>query len=189
MVESSDHELVEAAQGGDGQALDALLRRHYPRLHLTCSRILFDRADADDAAQNAMISIVRGLDSFDGRSAFSTWAYRIATNAALDEVRRRSRRPRGFDANQPDIVDERSSRRSNAVDERDALDRALRRLPPEFRAAVVLRDVLDLEYDAIAEILGVPIGTVRSRIARGRAGLADLLGNEPPDPRRQMDGT
>lgn len=189
MAESSDHELVEAAQGGDRRALDSLLRRHYPRIHLACSRILFDGADADDAAQNAMISIVRGLDSFDGRSAFSTWAYRIATNAALDEVRRRSRRPRGFGENSPEVVDERASRGSSAIDERDALERALRRLPPEFRTAVVLRDVLDLEYDAIAEILGVPIGTVRSRIARGRAGLAELLGNEAPDPRRQMDGT
>src|SRR3954470_4754707 len=88
-----DRNLVAAAQGGDRAALDTLLRRHYDRVHAVCRRIAGSSRDADDAAQEAMISVVRGLPKFDGRSTFSTWVYRIATNAALDELRRRKRRP------------------------------------------------------------------------------------------------
>ena len=89
----ADHELVTAAQGGDRGALDQLLRRHYDRVHAVCRRITGHEADAADAAQGAMIAIVRNLDRFDGRSSFGTWVYRIATNASLDELRRRKRRP------------------------------------------------------------------------------------------------
>src|SRR5829696_9779462 len=88
-----DRQLVAAAQAGDRRALDELLRRHYDRVHAVCRRIAGSARDADDAAQEAMIGIVRGLPRFDGRSQFSTWVYRIATNAALDELRRRKRRP------------------------------------------------------------------------------------------------
>ena len=88
-----DRQLVAAAQAGDRQALETLLGRHYDRVHAVCRRIAGSSRDADDAAQEAMISIVRGLPRFDGRSQFSTWVYRIATNAALDELRRRKRRP------------------------------------------------------------------------------------------------
>ena len=95
MIESErdDRSLVAAAQQGDRAALDTLLRRHYDLVHAVCRRIAGGSRDADDAAQEAMISIVRGLSRFDGRSAVTTWIYRIATNAALDELRRRSRRP------------------------------------------------------------------------------------------------
>lgn len=189
MSEPTDRELVDASRAGDRDALDALLRRHHARIQLTCRRILHDTSDADDAAQNALISIVRSIDSFDGRSSFSTWAYRIATNAALDEVRRRTRRPRGLTDDLPEPIDERSSGRLAAVDERSSIEAALSHLPIDFRVAVVLRDVLDLDYETIAEIVGVPIGTVRSRIARGRAGLVDRLGNETTGSRRRMDGT
>ena len=78
--------MVTAAQGGDRGALDTLLRRHYDRVHAVCRRVAGSNRDADDAAQEAMIGIVRGLAKFDGRSTFSTWVYRIATNAALDEL-------------------------------------------------------------------------------------------------------
>lgn len=178
----TDDELIERARNGDSEALDDLLRRHHTRLHAVCLRILGRRADADDAAQNALIAIVRGLPTFDGRSAFSTWAYRIATNAALDELRRRRRRP------QPRLdpteatgrapePDPRAERALLAFENRELVERALTELPDDFRVAVVLRDVADLDYESIASILDVPIGTVRSRIARGRALLADAIGN------------
>ena len=86
--ERSDDELVSAARQGDAAAMDALLRRHYDRVHAVCRRIAGSTRDADDAAQEAMIRIVRNLDKFDGRSAFGTWAYRIATNTSLDELRK-----------------------------------------------------------------------------------------------------
>src|SRR5512143_2901473 len=91
-MELTDPELVNAARGGDRGALDQLVRRHYDRVHAVCRRITGQEADAADAAQDAMIAIVRNLSRFDERSKFSTWIYRIATNASLDELRRRSRR-------------------------------------------------------------------------------------------------
>jgi RNA polymerase sigma-70 factor (ECF subfamily) len=181
---TEDRDLVAAAQAGDRRALDELLRRHYDRVHAVCRRIAGSSRDADDATQEAMISIVRGLARFDGRAQFSTWAYRIATNAALDELRRRKRRPGlhvvGDDGVAPEPVDPLADRQVTAVADRMAIDAALDELPEEFRTAVVLRDVADLDYAEIAEALGVPVGTVKSRIARGRNQLTVLLGNREP---------
>ena len=178
-----------AAQAGDRDALDRLLRRHYDRIHAVCRRIAGGSRDADDATQEAMISIVRGLPKFDGRSAFSTWIYRIATNAALDELRRRKRRPQlhAVDDRPGDVIDQRAEGVLEAVSDRMAIDEAVEQLADDFRAAVVLRDVADLDYAEIAEVLGVPIGTVKSRIARGRGQLADLLGNRTGPPARPTD--
>jgi RNA polymerase sigma-70 factor (ECF subfamily) len=176
-----DTELVAAAQAGDRVAMESLLRRHYDRIHSICRRIVGPSRDADDAAQEAMISIVRGLPRFDHRAAFSTWTYRIATNAALDELRRRGRRPSlhvfapGDDA--PEVADPDAHVGTDAVADRLVLDEAVAALPEEFKAAVVLRDVCDLDYGEIAAALDVPVGTVKSRIARGRALLLRRLGN------------
>lgn len=178
----SDAELVAAAQRGDGTAMDALLRRHYDRVHAVCRRIAGSSRDADDAAQEALIRIVRNIDRFDGRAAFGTWAYRIATNAALDELRKRSRRPRlqtvtDDDARPIEPADPLADRTVEAVTDRLAIEQALAELPEEFKVPVVLRDVADLDYAEIAEALGVPVGTVKSRIARGRRQLVERLGN------------
>ncbi len=89
---TTDQTLVDAARSGDRQALELLLRRHHDRIHLLCRRLCRHRQDAEDATQHALIAIVRGLPGFDGRSAFTTWSHRIATNACLDELRRRGRR-------------------------------------------------------------------------------------------------
>ncbi len=145
-------------------------------------RIAGTTRDADDATQEALIKIVRNLPRFDGRSSFGTWAYRIATNAALDELRKRKRRPtlamvRDDDSGEITLepVDDLAGRRVEAIADRLAIDSALAELPEEFRAAVVLRDVGDLDYAEIAAVLEVPVGTVKSRIARGRKMLADEL--------------
>ena len=133
--------------------------------------------DAADATQEALLAIVRGLPRFDGRSAFGTWAYRVATNACLDELRRRKRRP------EPAPEDPTAAQLDGDpadVALRIDVDAALRRLPVDFRAAVVLRDLTGLDYAEIAEVLGLPSGTVKSRIARGRAALVPLLGNQAP---------
>jgi len=164
-----DRELVIAAQAGDRQALD--------RLYALARRLTGNDADAADALQEALIAIVRGLPRYDGRAAFGTWAYRVATNACLDELRRRGRRPvlddgtllAGRAAGGSDVGD--------VVGARLDVDAALATLPVEFRTAVVLRDLSGLDYAEIGEILGIPPGTVRSRIARGRAQLAAVLGN------------
>jgi RNA polymerase sigma-70 factor (ECF subfamily) len=189
-IERDDRDLVLAAQGGDRAALEQLLARHYDRIHAICRRVIGGARDADDAAQEAMIRIVRGLDAFDGRSAFSTWSHRVATNTALDELRRRARRPQlqlvrdDAGASPPDPVDDDAHRPIEAVADRAAIDDALAGLPEDFRLAVVLRDVADLDYAEIAAALDVPVGTVKSRIARGRALLVDALGNHLPTERR-----
>ena len=174
-------ELAAAAAGGDRAASEELLGALYDRVHGVCRRICGNAADAEDATQEAMISIARGLRAFDGRAAVTTWAYRIATNAALDELRRRGRRPSPVD---PDLHPESIGDAPTDVErlgDRLDLDAALRAVPLDFRVAVVLRDVAGLEHADIAAHLDVPVGTVRSRIARGRRHLADLLdlGNRP----------
>jgi RNA polymerase sigma-70 factor (ECF subfamily) len=171
-------------------ALDTLLRRHYDRLYAVCRRMTGDDADAADACQEALIAIVRGLPSFDGRSAFGTWAYRVATNACLDELRRRRRRP------EPGLPDG-WAQTASPLDQVEAsttrldLDEALQSLPVDYRAAVVLRDLCGLPYDEIAEVLAIPPGTVRSRIARGRHALVPLLApgrNPGPSAERPTEG-
>ena len=172
-----DGPLVDRAREGDRAALEALLRRYHDRVHLICLRLCRDRDDADDAAQDALVAIVRGLPRFDGRSAFGTWVYRVATNTCLDELRRRRRRPVPVaeDARpDPEAADDPAGDAVRA-DVRARIRRGLDELPDEFRAPLVLRDVLDLDYATIAEVLELPAGTVRSRISRGRARLADLL--------------
>jgi len=191
-----DRALVTAAQGGDRAALDQLFRRHYDRVHAVCRRITGNDADAADAAQEAMISMVRGLATFDGRASFGTWAYRIATNSSLDELRRRRRRPvvAGRDQHQHnghemhEVADPDAGLRIEHLGDRYLIDAALAALPEDFRVPVVLRDVADLDYAEIAATLGLPIGTVKSRIARGRGMLANTIsrasGNHGPSSNR-----
>jgi RNA polymerase sigma-70 factor (ECF subfamily) len=177
---------VAAARAGDRDALDALLRRHYDRLYALCRRMAGNEADALDATQEALLAIVRGLDRFDGRAAFSTWSYRVATNACVDELRRRGRRPdpglpeeeRPSPGGPPELGEE--------VTQRVDIDRAMATLPMEFRAAVVLRDQCGLDYAEIATVLDIAPGTVRSRIARGRALLAERIGNPQHPAERQI---
>lgn len=181
--------LITAAQAGDRRALDRLLRDQQSRIYAVCRRIAGNDADALDATQEAMIAVVRGLPRFDGRSRFSTWVYRVATNACLDELRRRRRRPvvglpehDGMPIEQPDTS---TPDPGDAVADRLLVDAALADLPEDFRAAVVLRDLCQLDYAEIADVLGIPPGTVRSRIARGRGHLADQLsGNQTGTGRR-----
>lgn len=156
------------------------MRRHYDRIYSICRRLAGNDADALDATQEALIAISRGLDKFSGQAKFSTWSYRVANNACLDELRRRGRRPT------PALVDEHegwAERNSpdtapslaDQIADRLLLDTALAELPEDFRVPIVLRDQLGMDYAEIAETLDIPPGTVRSRIARGRRRLIDAL--------------
>lgn len=162
-----------------------LLDRHADRVHAICRRVMTDPQDALDATQEALVALARGIHRFDGRSAFTTWLYRVTTNAALDELRRRSRRAVPVET-VPEIV---GPDIEAPVDARLDVDRALQTLPEEFRAAVVLRDLADLDYAEIAAVLDVPIGTAKSRVARGRRGLREALGNPRASPGRRRDRT
>ena len=178
--------LVVEAQAGDRAALEKLLRQHQSQIHAVCRRITGNDDDALDATQDAMIAVVRGISGFDGRSRFSTWVYRIATNVCLDELHRRKRRPVPVDPagtgtdgpgelNSASARDEAGADPAHLVATRLEVDEILSSLPLDFRVAVVLRDLCQLDYAEIAELLDVPIGTVRSRIARGRGIIADLI--------------
>lgn len=152
-------------------------------IRAVCHRIVINSADADDATQMALISIVRALPSFDRRAKFSTWAYRIATNAALDEIRRTNRR--AIPTENEAVYDSSVSDITSAVDAQLDVSAALAQLPEDYRTVIVLRHVADMEYDEIAISLDIPVGTVRSRLSRARAQLADILGNPPPPQERQ----
>jgi RNA polymerase sigma-70 factor, ECF subfamily len=174
-----DEKLAASAARGDRSALDALLSKHAGLVHAVCRRVLVNPEDALDATQDALLAIARRIETFDGRARFSTWCYRVATNAALDEARRRTRRPAPVD-----VVPEPRARTGSiddAVADQLDVDAALALLSPEHRAAVALRDLVGLDYAEIAAVLDIPPGTVRSRIARGRAALADHLGDRDAD--------
>ena len=191
-LDSTPEATLAAARRGDREACDRLLRTHQPMIWAICRRIVGDDHGAADAAQEAMISVVRNVGRFDGRSQVRTWIYRIATNAALDEVRRSTRRP-GVAGDE--VLTARAGTTADGVsgvDDRLLVEEALAHLPADFRAAVVLRDLVDLDYGEIGDILGIPPGTVRSRIARGRRALAEHLaastGNPAPPANRPTHG-
>ena len=169
--------LVDAAQAGDQRALDTLLRRHYDRIWAVCRRLAGNDADAADATQEALITIARRLDRFDGRAAFSTWAYRVAANLCTDRLRRRKTRG----AVDIDAVPEPESEVLSAVEQMtetaraEALQAALDTLPDRQRQAVVLRHLEGLSNPEIAQILDVGVEAVESLTARGKRALKAAL--------------
>ncbi|MFV1991888.1 MAG: RNA polymerase sigma factor [Acidimicrobiales bacterium] len=182
-MHTPDEDLIRAAQGGDEKSLNTLLERHFDRIYAICRRITSQDADAMDATQESLMAIVRGLEKFDGRAKFTTWSYRVVTNACLDELRRKKRRPSiplpDEEAGQAPIATSPSP--ESMVTARLDIDDALARVPEEFRVPVILRDLCDLDYAEIAEVLEIKPGTVRSRISRGRAALAAQIGgNQEP---------
>jgi RNA polymerase sigma-70 factor (ECF subfamily) len=162
---------------------DEVVERHSDRVYRLAYRLTGDRHDAEDLTQEVFVRVFRSLDTYTP-GTFEGWLHRITTNLFLDQARRRQRIR--FDA----LSDERAGTlRSNspapdvAVADRlfdDDVEQALAALPPEFRAAVVLCDVEGLSYDEIADILGAKLGTVRSRIHRGRAMLRRALAHRAP---------
>ena len=181
MSDPSDEALLAAHLRGDRDAFGLLVGRHERRVYGLCMRILGNREDAEDATQEAFIAALRRADSFRQAAAFSTWLYRIAVNAATDQGRRRSRArttPLDPDDGPAAATGDPSEQVAAAVTVQDALVR----VPEEFRVAVVLCDLYRIPYADAAQILEVPVGTVKSRVFRGRLALAGELewGGDPP---------
>jgi RNA polymerase sigma-70 factor (ECF subfamily) len=178
----SDEELLASHLRGDRDAFGQLVGRHERRVYGICLRMLGHREDAQDAAQEAFLSALRRASSFRQEAAFSTWLYRIAVNAATDQARRRGRARttplEPEDVGVPDPVPGHGDP-GDAVATAVTVQAALTRVPGEFRAAVVLCDLLRLPYAEAAAILGVPVGTVKSRVYRGRLALAGELEGGP----------
>ena len=184
----TDEVLVRRFREGDAGAFGTLVERHGRRVYNVCLRILGDPDEAADASQDAFVTAIRKLHTFRGDAAFTTWLHRVTVNACYDSLRRKRRRPMLHivaDEDRPHAgpaVADHAERVDLSVD----VARALREVPEEFRVALVLADVEDLPYDRIAEILEVPVGTVKSRVFRGRAALGRALG-EPSDRSRASE--
>lgn len=173
----SDSALLAAHVDGDPDAFNELVRRHRDRLWAVALRTTRNPEDAADAVQDALISAFRNAASFRGQSAVTTWLHRIVVNACLDLGRRKASRPsvplRDEEAFQPADPRDRIAERELGI----AVEEALGNLPEDQRAAIVLVDVQGFPVADAAEALGVPIGTIKSRCARGRARLAVALGH------------
>jgi RNA polymerase sigma-70 factor, ECF subfamily len=170
-VDDPDAPLVARAQKGDRWAFEQLVDRHQHRLFTLAARLLGSTDDAADAVQEALVRAWLGLPAFRRGARFSTWLYRICVNAAHDQRSKRRTAPLEDVPEPADPRDEFAARELS----RD-LQRALNELDEDYRAAVVLYDVLGCSYAEIAELTGVAEGTVKSRIFRGRARLGELLG-------------
>lgn len=171
----SDESLVSAFVAGERSAFDELVRRHEDRLFGLALRMTGNRTDALDATQDAFVAAFRRAASFRGDAAFGTWLYRIAINSSQDLLRKRGRNlvAEADEAESPErSADERVE---DSVVARLDVARALAALPDEYREAVVMHDLGGVPYEEIAYLTGAPMGTVKSRISRGRRQLAQLL--------------
>lgn len=171
----ADLDLVTRARQGDLEAFGDLVARHQAGLVRYLTHVLSRPADAEDVAQETLLRAYRALKDFRGQSTFRTWLYQIGTNAArtaLDK-RRQRREDQEDETTGMDVASgEQVERRLIAHDQ---LRRALAALPADWRDAVVLRDIEGLDYREIAGTLGIPMGTVESRIFRGRQRLRQIL--------------
>jgi RNA polymerase sigma-70 factor, ECF subfamily len=173
-VPLDDLTLVVRAQEGDVRAFEVLARRHEAALYRTAVRVTGNRAEAEDALQEALLDAWRNLDRFRGDAAFSTWMYRLVTNRCVAGLRRRRTEPAadaGADVAAPD-----SPEQAALLDlELAALGRAVQDLPDDLRVCWVLRELEGLGYGDIAGITGVTETAVRGRIHRARVRLAGVM--------------
>jgi RNA polymerase sigma-70 factor (ECF subfamily) len=179
-----DAELVRLAQGGDPRAFEALVVKYQRRIARHVARYVRQAGDVEDVVQEAFIRAYRGLASFRGDSAFYSWLYRIATNVALNFIEREPQTvalgddapEERADAFEPGVSDAEDPERSLMASQiADAVQRALARLQPELAEALMLYEVEGKPYAEIAGMLGIPVGTVRTRIFRAREFIAKRL--------------
>ena len=191
-----DAALLERARSGDRAALGALLTEHEAMLFAVCLRTLGERETARDITQDTLVKAIQSLEFFDGRSRFSTWITRIAINACLSHLRKQRLRkhasldaPAGRGSGRGGFsgsggggisqtlhsMEPEPGSRIEQDETLECLDRAMARIDPEQRVLLSLRDVRGLDYARIADALGVPVGTVKSRLFRARAALREAM--------------
>ena len=180
-----DRALVERVQNGDKRAFDLLVRKYQHKVIALVSRYVRSHAECEDIAQESFIRAWRALGSFRGDSAFYTWLYKIAVNTAKNHLVAMARRPPTDDIDADDAVFMAGAGRmhDSATPEREMMRQEIEQsvfstvqsLPEELRTAITLREVDGLSYDEIAEAMGCPIGTVRSRIFRAREAIDEKL--------------
>jgi RNA polymerase sigma-70 factor (ECF subfamily) len=188
LFDLSDPILLEKIKTGDYQAFEALVTRYESKVYRLAIRMLRNPQDAEDALQDIFLQVHRGLPGFEGRSAFSTWLFRLATNVCLMKIRHRETEPskllpledylpRQEDGEIPQMVDW-TTRPEEALlskESREKMMGALEKLPPEYRAVFVLRDMEGFSNAETGESLGISVAAVKSRLHRARLALRGLL--------------
>ncbi|MGI8669453.1 MAG: RNA polymerase sigma factor [Aridibacter sp.] len=183
----SDHELIEATKNGDKDAFAEIVKRYQNPLTNYTYRMLNDYEEAVDLAQESFVRVYFAIERYHSDYAFSTYIYRIATNLAISEIRKRKRRKvfslTGLfqaEGNEEQVfqpVDEKPLPEDDLIndEQKEVIGKAIAALPEKYRAAIVLREVEGKTYDEVAEILGLGLGTTKSRISRGRGILREKI--------------
>ena len=198
-MEKQEQQWVEAARQGDQSAFEQLVHLYEKRVLALTTRMCKNPADAEEAAQEAFLSAWQGLPFFRGDASFSTWLYRLASNACVDLLRREGRRQ---SAAGPSLNDEEvqlevpdtvpsPQEQAERSELRQQIEAGLQALTPDHRQVLLLREMHQLSYDEIAQTLDVDVGTVKSRINRGRKQLRNFLlrsGNFSPPPASKEAG-
>ncbi len=180
MNDIPEQQLVKAARAGDADAFETLVLRYEKRVYALALRMCGNPADAQEAAQEALLSAWQSLPFFRGEASFSTWLYRLTSNASVDLLRREKRqRAVSLDDGEMslNIPDDRLTPHEEAEQSelREAIRSGLKTLPDDYRAVLVLRELHQLSYQEISSALDVDLGTVKSRINRGRKRLCEFL--------------
>ncbi len=182
---ASDQQLVERVQAGDKRAFDLLVIKYQHKILGLVSRYVRDTSEVQDVTQEAFIKAYRALPRFRGDSAFYTWLYRIAINTAKNYLMAKSRRPPGSDIDLEDAEYFESATALKDIETpenqlfgeelKTVVNKAISQLPEDLRTAVTLREFDGLSYEEIADVMGCPVGTVRSRIFRAREAIDKQL--------------
>ncbi len=172
-----DIELIDRYLAGDIDAFNEIVAAHEDRVFAICLRMLRDREAALDATQDTFLTVFRKADRYKAQAAFSTWLHRVTVNTCYDHLRREKRTRADRIPESYDPVDPQASDPFDAVDVRQDIEFALAQLSIEFRAAIVLVDLEGMSLEQAGDTLGVPTGTIKSRLFRGRSRLAQSLGN------------
>jgi RNA polymerase sigma-70 factor (ECF subfamily) len=180
---ATEASLLRRARAGDVDAFEQLSGAYADRLFMLLLRLLGDRSEAQDVAQEVMLRAWQGIARFQGRSSFFTWLYRIAVNEANRALEKRSRRPAGVsigvdELGLPGSPDDDPSRQAENSELRTALGKALADLPPPLRTAIVLRDVEGLSTQEAAEIVGAGQAAFKSRLHQARLRVRAAIGDE-----------
>jgi RNA polymerase sigma-70 factor (ECF subfamily) len=182
-------DLVARAQHGEVRAFEELVRAHLGVVRRYARAFALREADADDLAQDALVKVYRSLRQFRYQSAFSTWLYTVVRSVFLDAAKSRAGRARAYEAAARDADDADPAPSADELlareQDRERVWGAIRQVPVEFRGALVLFDVEGKTYDEVAAIERVPVGTVKSRLSRGRAYLKRVLEGETVSSRRE----
>jgi RNA polymerase sigma-70 factor, ECF subfamily len=168
-----DITMLRAVADGDASAFEALVRTHADAVYGHCLRFFNERTAAEDATQEVFIKVLRQAGSYDGRAAFSTWLYRITRNTCLDIARAAARRPPTTDL--AAVTDPGGEDVMAVRDDADALRRAIAALPDADRDAMAAVGLYEMTYAEAAQVLGVAVGTVKSRVFRARRTLVEIL--------------